>query len=163
MSKTKKIAIIVILLLAAGVFWYGLSPLFMNTIADDPLPVVTERSEVDATQTAPIAQLAQERSGVIVPTPAHPASGTVRVIADAGEQILRYENFKTINGPDLRIYLATNTQATEFVDLGPIKATQGNVNYSIPAGTDLSKYRYALTWCEDFSVLFNSAELSDTK
>lgn len=79
---------------------------------------------------------------------------------DGGAQYLRYENYKTINGPDLRVYLATDARATEFVDLGPIKATEGNINYLIPPGTDLSRYRYALTWCEDFAVLFNSAELS---
>lgn len=163
MSKIKTVFAIVVAFLVVGALWYALSPLFMNTIADDPLPT-TGGERVDA----PLAMLpseekltiAEEATPVpIVPTTAHPASGTARVITDGNDRYLRYENYKTINGPDLRVYLATDTQATDFVDLGPLKATEGNVNYLIPAHTNLSQYRYALTWCEDFSVLFNSAEL----
>ena len=95
----------------------------------------------------------------IVDTKAHPASGTVSVLQAGEEFTLRYENFKTINGPDLRVYLSSDLEATEFVDLGELKATEGSVNYSIPPNTDLSRYRYALVWCEDFSVLFNHADL----
>lgn len=167
MSKAKRIAIIVIVLLTAGVLWYGLSPLFMNTVADEPLPNAEEQKMLNI---RPEERPSEEKSVIteplsatIVPTALHPASGTVRVIMDGSEQYLRYENYKTINGPDLRVYLATDIKATDFVDLGPVKATEGNVNYSIPAGTDLDKYRYALIWCEDFSVLFNSAELSVKK
>lgn len=164
MSKAKLIFLTVILLFMAGVLWYGLSPLFMNTVADEPLPNAGEHNAID---TPSIEQFIEQKSALteappvpIVPTTLHPASGTARVVIDGDERYLRYENYKTINGPDLRVYLATDTKATEFVDLGPIKATEGNINYLIPSGTDLSKYRYALTWCEDFAVLFNSAEFS---
>ncbi len=156
MSKTKKIGIFIfLLLLVAGVLWYALAPLFMHTVLDDPLPIApgNPSSATSSLQESPTLPAA------IVPTAAHPASGTVRVVTDGDGRYLRYENYKTINGPDLRVYLATDTKATDFVDLGPLKATEGNVNYPIPAGTDLGTYRYALTWCEDFSVLFNSAEL----
>ncbi len=163
MSKAKIVSLAIIILLVVGVFWYALSPLFMNTVADDPLPItgepVMEVLSLGRQQIEEKPSVAEVAPASIIPTAAHPASGTVRVVMDASNQYLRYENYKTINGPDLRVYLATDTQATDFVDLGPLKATEGNVNYPIPAGTDLSKYRYALTWCEDFSVLFNSAEL----
>ena len=69
------------------------------------------------------------------------------------------ENFETVNGPDVRIYLSADLQANDFVELGKIRATRGSANYDVPAGTDTRKYNKLLVWCEDFSVLFSYAEL----
>lgn len=96
----------------------------------------------------------------IVDTPLHPASGSVRIIRNDDGTLIRYENYKTINGPDVRVYLAKDLKATEYVDLGPLKGTEGNINYPVPAEVNVDDYRYVLTWCEDFAVLFNSADLS---
>ena len=74
--------------------------------------------------------------------------------------ILNLEDFKTTNGPDLYVYLATDDRATEFVDLGKLKTSNGNQDYEIPENVDLSKYDKILIWCKAFSVLFGSAELS---
>ncbi|MGI8831251.1 MAG: DM13 domain-containing protein, partial [Nitrososphaeraceae archaeon] len=46
------------------------------------------------------------------------------------------------------------------VNVGKLKANNGNQNYDIPAATDLSKYDTILIWCRPFSVLFGSAELT---
>jgi hypothetical protein len=72
---------------------------------------------------------------------------------------LRFENFETINGPKLHIYLASDLSADDYIDLGEIKATKGNVNYEIPDGTDLEKYNKVLVWCRPFKVLFSYSEL----
>ena len=93
----------------------------------------------------------------IIGTAGHPASGTVRIIETGDKLFVRYENFKTINGPDLLVYLAKDLKAKEFVSLGKLKATEGNINYEIPQGTNIQEYPYVLVWCEDFSVLFNYA------
>ena len=90
---------------------------------------------------------------------AHDVSGKALLIEAEGKKVLRFEDFETINGPDLRIYLATDREATDIIDLGEIKATKGDVNYDIPEGTDIGKYRYVLVWCRAFSVLFSYAEL----
>jgi hypothetical protein len=74
--------------------------------------------------------------------------------------VLRLEEFKSTNGPDLYVYLSTDKQASDFVSLGRLKANIGNQNYDIPSGTDLSKYDTVLVWCKQFSVLFGSAELT---
>lgn len=166
----KNIIIVIIIIGVLGVAWYGLSPLLNNKKVDDALPVQTTPTD------SPNASVEGEKKKVDMPitdaegisynpvtitdTPAHPASGQVRLVRTGDKHILRYENYKTINGPDVKVYLATDTKATEFVDLGPIKGTEGNINYDIPSGTDLEKYHYALTWCEDFNVLFNSADLN---
>ena len=90
----------------------------------------------------------------------HNAEGLAKVIPlGDGNSVLRLENFKSTNGPNVHLYLSTDKTASNFVDLGRLKANNGNQNYNIPHGTDLEKYHMALIWCKDFSVLFGSAEL----
>lgn len=132
-------------LLLVALAYYGLSPLWRTIILDE---------------SAPESAVVVVDAKLIVPTSAHPASGTAQILETENGLLLRYENLQTINGPDLRIYLSTDLKATDYVDLGAIKATEGSVNYNIPAGTDIEKYHYALVWCEQFGVLFNSADLS---
>ena len=90
----------------------------------------------------------------------HNAEGTAKIIPlQDNTNVLRLENLKVTNGPDLYVYLSTDKNAVDFVNLGRLKANNGNQNYDIPPGTDLSKYDTALIWCKAFSVLFGSAEL----
>ncbi|HEX9846050.1 MAG TPA: DM13 domain-containing protein [Candidatus Nitrosotenuis sp.] len=91
----------------------------------------------------------------------HDAQGNALVIPlENGQKVLRLEDFRSTNGPDLYVYLATDSGASDYVSLGRLKANIGNQNYDIPAGTDLSKYDNVLIWCKQFSVLFGSAELA---
>ena len=91
----------------------------------------------------------------------HNAEGVTLVLPlDDGSQILRLEEFHSTNGPDLYVYLATDKRASDFVNLGDLKANRGNQNYEIPQGTDLEKYDNVLIWCKQFSVLFGSSEIS---
>jgi len=90
----------------------------------------------------------------------HKTQGTARIITlDDGSSVLRLEDFKTTNGPDVYVYLATDDKATEFIDLGRLKANNGNQNYELP-DVDLSKYDKVLIWCKAFSILFGTAELN---
>lgn len=162
------ILIILIIMVGGAVAWYALSPLFRTKVVEDALPTVT--TDEPQLPASPLViggetEVKESSSPIlsapfpVVDTPSHPASGSVRIVRSADETILRYENYKTINGPDVRVYLAKDLEAKEYVDLGPLKGTEGNINYTIPKDVDISQYRYALTWCEDFSVLFNSADL----
>src|SRR3989344_105838 len=89
---------------------------------------------------------------------AHEVEGFALLVKSSNETYLRFENLKTINGPDLRIYLSSGLNTDDIVDLGPIRATEGSVNYLIPAGTDLGKYKNAMIWCRAFGVLFSYAQ-----
>lgn len=109
-------------------------------------------------QSAP-APVEANAAAQIIGTPGHRASGTVRLVSTGGGEVVRYENFSTVNGPDLFVYLATDLEASEFINLGALKATDGNINYTVPPGTDIKKYPYVLVWCKQFSVLFNSAKI----
>jgi hypothetical protein len=99
---------------------------------------------------------------------AHETQGTATIyrLAD-GKQVLRLTNFKTSNGPALHLYLVAAGDAPDndtvkkagFIDLGDLKGNEGDQNYEIPAGTDLTKYRAASVWCARFSVNFGAAPL----
>ena len=88
----------------------------------------------------------------------HNAQGNIKVVSlPDGGKILRLENFKSTNGPNVHVYLSSDKRATDYVDLGKLKANNGNQNYNISAGTDITKHNIVLIWCKDFSVLFGSA------
>ncbi|AJW71492.1 DM13 domain-containing protein [Nitrosopumilus adriaticus] len=90
----------------------------------------------------------------------HDAQGDAYTIPlQDGSNVLRLEDFQSTNGPDLYVYLATDDNASEFINLGELKANKGNQNYQIPEDTDLDKYNKVLIWCKAFGVLFGSAEL----
>lgn len=90
----------------------------------------------------------------------HNAEGVAKIIQLAdGTDILRSENFKATNGPDLYVYLSTDKTNADIVNLGRLKGNIGTQNYLIPAGTDITKYNTALIWCRAFSVIFGSAQL----
>jgi len=90
----------------------------------------------------------------------HSVEGRALLIAQGDEHILRFEDFQTDNGPRLHIYLSRDRGDEDFIDLGPIKATRGNVNYQVPAGVDFEKYQNVLVWCKPFGVLFSYATLT---
>ena len=91
----------------------------------------------------------------------HDAQGDAYTIPlEDGSNVLRLENFQSTNGPDLFVYLATDDKASEFINLGDLKANKGNQNYEIPDDVDLEKYNKVLIWCKSFAVLFGSAKLS---
>ena len=185
----KYLAAVVVLGLLAFGGWYFLSPLFITVEVDDTLPVAvdttdlvrsgaerlseTERAEMEAAHAAanatsgvamrelmPSTKLRTPPPAPVLGTVGHPATGTVRIIETDNGPVIRYENFETLNGPQLHLYLAKDLEATDFVDLGPVRGTKGNINYTIPSDVDLSEYRYVMYWCVPFSVLFNYAELT---
>lgn len=91
----------------------------------------------------------------------HNVEGAAKVIpVESGAQILRLENFKATNGPDLYVYLSKDKSASDFINVGRLKGNVGNQNYEIPIGSDLSKYNTVLIWCRAFSFLFGSAQIT---
>ncbi|HEY9702166.1 MAG TPA: DM13 domain-containing protein [Allocoleopsis sp.] len=92
-------------------------------------------------------------------TPGHTVSGNVEIISENNQKKLVLKNFSTTNGPDLKIYIATSQQATAFISLGNLKSTNGQQVYDISGMPDFVQYKYVLIWCQQFSVLFGTAEL----
>lgn len=136
--------------------YYAISPIFIHIKVDEALPEMNQTNIQADGQPAP-----QTVSAQVVGTAGHPASGTARIVEAGDKTYVRYENFKTLNGPDIYVYIAKSLDAKEFVNLGPVRATEGNINYEIPAGVNVAEYPYVLTWCRAFGVLFNYADLSN--
>jgi len=84
-----------------------------------------------------------------------------------GSHVIRFEDFRTTNGPALVVYLARHASPTSaadvldggFVNLGKLKGNVGNQNYAIPADVDVSDYNSVVIWCQLFDVLFSPAAL----
>jgi len=85
-----------------------------------------------------------------------------------GRHVVRFEDFRSTNGPDLYVYLAKHPSPAEAADvtdggylsLGKLKGNVGNQNYPLPEGTDVSEYNSVVIWCQLFGVLFSPAALS---
>jgi hypothetical protein len=155
----KKIIIILVAIIFLSFGYYAISPLFINIKVDEALPESVQNPN-NPNEIEEEAEAVIEMSAPVVGSIGHPASGTAKIIKADDKTFLRYENFKTINGPDLYVYLATDLEAQDFISLGRLKATEGNINYEIPADVDITKYQYALVWCKQFGVLFNSANIA---
>jgi hypothetical protein len=123
--------------------------------------VINEQQQSNITTTTAVPTSTRTGSFIGAGDGFHNAEGLAKVMPldSSGHTILRLENFKSTNGPNVHLYLSTDKTASNFIDLGRLKANNGNQNYKIPVGTDLAKYNVALIWCKDFSVLFGSAQL----
>lgn len=156
--------IIVAAILAAvaiPILAYTAGPLFVNNYVDEPAPQVGGSVDMGAPTGNETSYQPAALEGTFqgAGDGFHNAEGLARIIAGNEGKILRLEDFKATNGPDLYVYLSSDASAGEYVSLGRLKANTGNQNYEIPEGTDLSKYGTVLIWCQQFSVLFGSAEL----
>lgn len=77
---------------------------------------------------------------------AHSSNGTASVVRlPSGERLLTLTDFRTDNGPDLRVYLVAGSVNG---DRGrgrvhrsrALKGNVGNQQYDVPEGTDLDRY-----------------------
>lgn len=100
----------------------------------------------------------------------HSTSGRATVYQEEnGKLVLRLTNFKTSNGPDVHVILIAVKDAdddanflksgVERVELGSLKGNEGDQNYDIPSGTDLSKFQTVSIYCERFNANFGAAPL----
>jgi len=101
---------------------------------------------------------------------AHPTSGRASIYqVGGGKEALRLTDFATSNGPDVHVVLAQSADqnlSNEFVkgdldsvELGLLKANQGDQNYDLPASVDLGKYDSVVIYCERFHAVFGVAKL----
>jgi hypothetical protein len=89
----------------------------------------------------------------------HTVSGTVKAYNSNGKKTIVLDPFSSQNGPDLKIYLSKDENASQYINLGPMKSTTGKQSYDVTGMPDLDEYKFVLVWCEQFSVLFGKAEL----
>jgi len=181
-------AIVAVVVVGAPVAWYLASPLFINRTVVEEFPlsgtgVIPEgMSHREAEDT--MRKAAQEEHAMTEPmlpdaTPVvrargvfsgadsfHMGSGDALVLTAGGSTVVRLENFRVTNGPDLYVYLSshpnprTREQVHEGeVSLGRLKGNIGAQNYNVPPGTDLTAVRSVVIYCQRFHVLFAAAPL----
>lgn len=146
--------------LLALLLWWAFSPLLFDVQVDDKLDPAIETALAPDTAEAPIEGVSVRGPFPIIDTPTHPATGNVRVIETPEGTTVRFENYQGTNGPDLFVYLANDLTGDDFVSLGRARGNQGNLNYAVPENINVDDYRYVLTWCQAFGVLFDYAELN---
>jgi hypothetical protein len=84
-----------------------------------------------------------------------------------GSRVLRLEDFRVTNGPDLHVILvnASDPQSRDdvtsagYVDLGSLKGNVGNQNYVIPNDVEIPENGSIVIYCQPFHVVFSVASL----
>ena len=101
---------------------------------------------------------------------AHPTSGRASIYQmPDGKRYLRLTDFTTSNGPDVHVVLAQSGDQNltkdlvkgklTSVELGPLKANQGDQNYDLPDSADPNRYDAVVIYCERFHAVFGVAKL----
>ena len=188
-----------LLVLAGFLAWDLGSPLFLNKTVEEEFPFAysavvppdMEREEVETTMATlskmdgePMAEdmpeMMKEGSGEVVKLKEgdfrdqdsfHKGSGKAAVYRSPdGSHVVRLEDFKVTNGPELHVLLsAHNDPMTRselkddgYHDLGKLKGNIGNQNYTVPDGVDVSAQMSVVIYCKPFSVIFSVAPLRDS-
>ncbi|MBP9732103.1 MAG: DM13 domain-containing protein [Candidatus Magasanikbacteria bacterium] len=189
MTTQTKILSTIVGIVALGVGYWLVSPLFINVRVDESLFTDTDNTNLneqidseaemreyeDYMATAGKDEMVEESmpeipkdfvsaTGSFVDV-AHEGTGEVQIVNVDGKYVVRFENLDVLNGPDLRVLLSKSSNVAdskdlgEYVELGKLKGNQGNQNYSVPEDIDVSLYNTVVIYCKPFHVVFNVASL----
>jgi hypothetical protein len=163
--KSKKLVYTIIVVVVGIIGWAAFRPerLFVNAKVNETLPMAAESTSNSSETIVASGNF----HGVAHKTAGH---ASIYQLAD-GKKILRFTNFETSNGPDVRVYLVAATDASDsdtvkklgFVEVAALKGNIGDQNYELASDIDLSKYRAVTIWCKRFSVNFATAPLSTSE
>jgi Electron transfer DM13 len=105
---------------------------------------------------------------------AHDVSGTVTLYRDSDGHFLRFQAYQQTQGPDVFVYLtlAANPETKADIEAGTKvridggadggeSTKEGTFTQRLPADFEPAVYNGVSIWCDDFSVPFGSATLSD--
>ncbi len=135
-----------------------------TAISETPLRI-EETMPTAPTEISPPQLLAQGQFETVSET--RPSKGRALLYRlGTGEYLLRLEQFAVVKGPGLHLYL-TGARApkeadhvlADFIDLGSIKAQQGDHNYLMPADIDLGGYNGAVVFSPFFREIYATAQL----
>ena len=187
---------IVAIVPVAWLAWWLLSPLFITQEVNEEFPLAARATVPDHMTMADVEEVMSAAAGLERPVsedmPAmaaseanapqaqlsgrfqdadsfHRGSGTATIydLGTDGERILRLEDFKVTNGPDLRVLLAnvsnpeghSDLADAGYVELGKLKGNVGSQNYEIPADVSLDDVKSVVIYCNPFRVVFSVAGL----
>jgi len=94
--------------------------------------------------------------------------GSAKVeMVEGQSQLVFSDDFKTKNGPDLKVYLSklpieeltAKTVNKSSIRLSVLKSNKGAQSYSIPDDIDLNDYQSVIIHCQAYSVLWGGFDL----
>jgi hypothetical protein len=161
MKKWTKVAIAVVAVVVL-VAWYVFRPerLVVNSHVDEAMPTAQGGLSAQPLESGEFYSIL------------HPTAGTATIYQMGdGSRVLRLTSFRTSNGPDVHVYMVAADDAKDvatvqragFIDLGVLKGTIGDQNFTLGGDLDLAKYRAVSIWCKRFSVNFGAAALRPTE
>ncbi|MBA2895258.1 DM13 domain-containing protein [Nonomuraea soli] len=166
-----------VVVVSVGLYLFQPWRLFTTVEVDEALPTgpsTTTSATTETTTKAAAEPTAKPAAGPeVLATGAfrsheHSTSGQARVLRlSDGSRVLRIENLRTSDGPDLRVWLSDqpvtgswfNLDDGRWLELGELKGNKGNANYAIPASADLDRFTSVTIWCKRFKVSFGAASL----
>ncbi len=89
----------------------------------------------------------------------HTVSGQVGIYDNHGTKVILLDPYSSQSGPDLKVYLSKDMNASDYIKCGKLKSTMGKQSYIIPGTPDISQYNFVHIWCEQFTVVFGRAEV----
>jgi hypothetical protein len=179
--RTAIVGVVLVVLVALGLWWFAPWNLFVDRTVDEALPGVSEpvggsQALQDESASGGETSASEGAEGAGPLTLAlggfggleHETAGMALIVElEDGSRFLRLQDLETSNGPDLRVILTDQPVSEdwdvwddgEYVDLGALKGNLGSSNYEIPANVDLRDFETAVIWCRRFSVGFGVAPL----
>jgi hypothetical protein len=189
------IAVIILIPVLALAWWLG-SPLFINKTVEEEFPFAADaavpanmtRDEVEKVMEgmskvnaemdeAMPDDMMKQPSATAVKSGSfrdadsfHRGSGVATIYRGAdGSLLLRLEDFRVTNGPDLHVILTPHpdprgrddVMTSGYVELGKLKGNIGDQNYPIPEGVDVAAHKSVVIYCKPFHVVFSVAMLQD--
>jgi len=140
-----------------------------ETVTDEVMAAAAAvMSDKTMDDTVPAAEWVTAASGTFVGADNfHEGEGTAVILQQGDQRVLRFEDFRVTNGPDLHVILSKSADpigsgalGDDYIDLGSLKGNAGNQNYELSADLDLSEYQSVVIYCQPFHVLFAAASLS---
>lgn len=98
-----------------------------------------------------------------VETRGHSARGRAAVVRlpDGARRLTLSQGFRIDPGPKVEVYLVAGdgSDVSDRVELGELKGSRGDQQYTIPQGTDLARHRTVVFWCVPFTTTLAVAAL----
>ncbi|MFM7486250.1 MAG: DM13 domain-containing protein [Cytophagales bacterium] len=126
--------------------------IFLGCAVEDNTPTMLVNDPFDASKATLIKSGPMNGVG-------HSVSGSAAIYSSQGKKIVLLDPFFSQNGPDLRVYLSKDANASSYISMGKLKSTMGKQSYEVPGNPNVTDFNYILIWCEQFTVVFGRAAL----
>lgn len=99
--------------------------------------------------------------GGFVGVDGHDGDGKAEYVKNGNDRQVTFTDFDVDPGPNVVVWLTKSpSDLDDRIELGKLKGTRGNQQYSIPNDANLSKYDTVVLYCTPFTVRVAVAELS---